>query len=175
MTAHPFTKRAELEMNETFLVLFAVVILIIIGIFVYTRFSLQHVKSVSQQLTEQEASVLLAGISSLPEITCARENCIDTTKLIPFFQLSFYSSYYPRLLGDKKIIITQVYPVPSAPALCDLDHYTQLSYPDNCGSWVVYDHTEHTSHLAFISRPVSLYYPETNEYRIGRLQIGIPS
>lgn len=174
MAALPFSKRAEIEMTETILVLFALVLIIFIGIFVYYRFSVQHVQTVSQELSEQEASVLLATLSRLPEIRCSRDDCLDTGKFLPFSQLSRDSSFYAGLLGSTQIIVHQLYPVVSSEDWCDFAHYQQSTYPDNCRSWVVYDRKPAQPKQEIIySRPVSLYFPETHTYRIGRLEFHV--
>jgi hypothetical protein len=175
MTAPQSTKHGQVQINETMLVLFAIVLIIIVGIFVYYRFSLQRIEIIKDELTEQEASVLLSSISNSPEIQCTQSNCIDTSKLIPFTQLSKeQAAYYALGLGKKRITINQVYPVVEADAHCDISRYNQYEYPSNCNHWIIYDYNpSQSTNMIKISTPISLYYPALDIMGIGRLEIGI--
>ena len=174
MTAQHSTK-GQIQINETLLVLFALVLLIIVGIFVYYRFSLANVEHITDELTEQEASVLLASVSHLPELRCSHVNCIDTSKLLPFQTLARGDrAYYSRLFGAKRIMIEQTYPAPDTEHPCTITAYNQLIYPANCQHWIIYDQPPTSPHdLKKISTPITLYYPETDSYGVGKLEIGI--
>ncbi len=164
--------RGQVEINETLLVLFIIVLIIAIGMFVYFRFSLAHVQTVAGQLSEQDSTVLLASIGTLPEISCTQRDCIDTSKLLPFQTLlQKNQDYYTHLLGYKKIVITRLYPQPNGNDICSLASYSQEVYPDTCASWVVYDHYPVTINQKIVASTfVSLYFPELGEYHIGRLE-----
>ena len=177
MTAAKYTKHAkgQVQMNETMLVLFIIVLIIIVGMIVYYRFSIERLKGISEELSEQEASVLLASISRLKEIGCSNEECIDTSKLIPFYRISSENrEFYRGILGYKRIIVEQLYPVISSNEECTASKYNQVDYPNNCGYWVVYDEKPIKINKAIkISTPISLYFPEDDKYGIGRLEIEV--
>jgi hypothetical protein len=165
-------RRGQVEMNETLLVLFIIVILIIVGMVVYFRFSLAKIESIGGQLSEQESTVLLASASTLAEFRCSHRDCVDTSKFLPFrTTVHTHVFFYTAALGYKKIAFYQVYPaVDDVP--CTLELYAQDEYPDTCSSWVVYDRQPTPLKQAITtSTPVSLYFPEVGEYRIGRLEV----
>ena len=164
-------KQGQVEINETLLVLFVIVIILIIGMFLYFRFSLAHVKTIAGELSEQESTILLASALALQEIRCEEKDCADTSKFLPFAALTQHDQYYSDLLGFKKIVFEQVYPAVEGHE-CTLSLYSQDTYPQNCRLWVVYDHHPGSiKQRTLVSTFVSLYFPEINEYRIGRLEV----
>ena len=166
--------KGQVELNETLLVLFFIVIIIIIGVIVYFRVFQEKVKEKGEELGEQEASVLLASITSIGEISCSNEDCVDTSKLIPFSNLARTKiDYYKNIFGYKKITLYNKYPA-TTELLCDSRAYNSLEYPENCNYWVIYENNLQPGKKGvIISSPISLYYPEINEYRIGILEIEV--
>jgi len=166
-------KKGQIEINETLMVLFVIVVIIIIGMFVYFRFSLANVEKLGSELSEEESTILLASASALQEIRCSEDECVDTSKFIPFMDhLKKDNEYYNKLLGYKKIVFEQVYPDVQSQGECNLELYSQEDYPENCRYWVLYDNKpQKTGQKITISTFVSLYFPEINEHRIGRLEV----
>ncbi len=165
--------KGQVELNETLLVLFFIVVIIIIGVVFYFKVFQEKVKEKGEELSEQEASVLLASITSMGEISCSNEDCVDTSKLVPFGNLARNKiDYYKGLLGNKKITIYNIYPS-AREGLCDNRAYNSIEYPENCNHWVIYENNAYPGRGEGlkISTPISLYYPENNEYKIGRLEI----
>ncbi len=165
--------KGQIEMNETIFVLFFIVLILAIGMVVYYRYFVENVQETAGQLSEQEASVLLASIIERAELRCSQGDCIDTSKIIPFSQVvKAHSSHYLRELGYKRITLEIMYPRSNSTRLCDLQAYQQSSYPENCASYIVYEQRlmKSTGKIV-VGTPVSIYYPELNEYRIGRLVI----
>ncbi len=179
MTAPPSIKvnlmhtKSQIDINETLLVLFVIIIIIILGMLVYFRYSQAHITTIAAELSEQESSIILASILRLPEISCTDNTCIDTSKLLPFqILLQGKMSYYRVLFGSKTIRITHLYPEPNITAPCTIQTYNQFTYPDTCNSWVVYDGTpSQFTRKSVISTPISLFFPEQDQYRIGRLEV----
>ena len=165
-------KRGQLEINETLLVLFIIVIIIVIGVFVYFRFSLANVEKIAGELSEQESTVLLASVKMLNEIQSSHKDCVDTSKLIPFKTLLQQErDYYNSILGYKKIVFEQLYPVVGE-GECDVGMYSQEEYPNNCTSWIDYDRRpSKVGKRIVMSTIVSLYFPEIEENRIGKLEV----
>ena len=160
-------------MNETLLVLFIIVILIIVGMIVYFRFSLAKVESIGGQLSEQESTVLLASASTMAEFRCNERDCMDTSKFLPFrTTVHMHVGFYTSSLGYKKIAVYQVYPSMNNTNDCTLEMYAQEDYPYNCRSWVLYDRQPTPLKQAMTASTfVSLYFPEVEEYRLGRLEV----
>ena len=174
MTARHSTK-GQVKLTETILVLFIIVLIISLGMFFYFRYSIEKVKIRGVELSERETSILLAKITTMPEIACENENCVDASKLLPFITiLRDHQSYYGPLFGAKKITIERLYPAPATQAFCTTQMYNQADYPTNCHSWVIYDNkpSSYTNNPR-ISTPISLYFPEFDTYHIGRLTIEV--
>lgn len=170
----PMSTKGQVELHETLLVTFFLVIIIVLGVFVYYRYFVMGVRGSAEEFREEEASVLLASLTALPEISCSHDDCVDTGKLIPFFHVvRAHPAFYGRAFGFKKVSIRVTYPEsPSPDVLCDTAAYQQVFYPENCGYYVLYEQRPRTVTSTFIVRaPVSLFYPETGFYRVGQLEI----
>ena len=168
------SSKGQIEMNETLLVVFFIVLIIAIGSLLYYRHFMETAKTQVEELSEQEMSVLLASITEMGEIRCGQGDCIDTSKIIPFSNvIKAHSAYYNADLGFKKITLEIVYPASEHnKAPCDLRAYQQSMYPNNCGFYTLYENEPKQAKKAItVGSPVSIYYPETDEYRIGRLKI----
>ncbi len=166
-------KQGQLGMQEILLVTFILVILFVLGLVLYFKFSLAHVQTIGETLSEQETTILLSRIHSLPELRCRDRVCLDTSRFIPFQTLTQrHQEYYANFLGYKKIVVTQLYPAPETRELCTLTTYEQDAYPQNCFSWTLYDHKPQKVRQQIIVRTfVSLYYPELEEYRLGEIEV----
>jgi hypothetical protein len=116
--------------------------------------------------------VLLAQASTFPEFRCNDRDCMDTSKFLPFrTTVHTYAPFYTSSLGYKKITVSQVYPL-TTNVLCTLELYSQDAYPENCGFWMLYDRQPTPLKQAITASTfVSLYFPEIDEYRIGRLEV----
>jgi len=150
-------KKGIVQLQESILVMFFIMIIIAMGLIIFYRFSLSSVHNYEDEYRDQQLLSLLItlpndfGYSYLGD----SKNAIDTTKL--FNQDLDY--------GFKKIKIQQVYPVISDEIKC-----TPNSYPNNCNTFVVYDRTSDRFKNKLIeSIPISLYYPLDNKYRAGKL------
>lgn len=166
MDAKKSTK-GQVQITETLLVLFAITIIIILGVFLFYRYNIQSLSEKGESLDEQQASVLLARISSMPEFECSLDNCMDASKFLPFENLARLRDY-SGIFGRKRIVVEQVYPEASADKECTAQIYNQVDYPDNCNRWTLYNNAGDETYI--ISTPVALYFPETEEYRLGILK-----
>jgi hypothetical protein len=166
------TSRGQVELNETLLVLFIIVVIILLGIFFYFRFSLARVDTIADALQEQKGTVLLARAHRLQELRCSQYDCLDTSKFIPFQESAQREwDYYTSVLGTSSLRIEQLYPS-RGQGDCSLATYTHAFYPENCGTWIVYDHRPSVVKQKIVmSKVVSLYFPELREYRLGRLEV----
>ncbi len=168
-------KKGQVHVSETILVLFVVVVILMLGVTVYFKFSVEKTKSLAEELSEEQATIMLAKAVNLEELSCEGLGCMDTSKFLPFKRvLGEDFSRYKRIFGRKKIVIRELYPELGDSVEneeCSVVNYIQVEYPENCGVWTIYDYNPENEPAAKVSTIVSLYYPEFDEYRIGRLEI----
>ena len=167
------SRSGQVNIHETLLVVLVLVLIIVLGTIAYFRYSLAHVRSIGDELSEQESTILLASASNLAELRCHERDCLDTSKFLPFTQITQqHQEFYAHLLGFKKLSVEHVYPAVEGQAVCTPLLYNQDAYPQNCKSWTLYDHQPRTvKKQVKVSTYVSLYLPEIGEYRIGRLEV----
>ena len=171
MTAKKSTK-GQLELSETTIITLVIVLIIGIAFFVYYKYSNESYKEAREKISEEGSSVLLAYIASMPEISC-EENCIDASKLLAFKTVSNNKDYI-AIFGYKKIIVEQVYPMPNSTEECSNIKLNQVSYPNNCKYWVLYDRKPRIYNDNYIiSTPYSIYYPESDSYGIAIIKIEV--
>ena len=148
------------QLQESILVMFFIIVIIAMGLIVFYRFSLNSVHNYEAEYREQQ---LLSLLITLPNdfgytYLSDSKNAIDTSKL---FNKEFLNENLDY--GFKKIIIQQIYPQEDV-VECD-----QLNYP-NCNFFVVYSRGNvRLKNTLIESRPVSLYYPLDDKYRAGKL------
>ena len=145
------------------------------GVFLFYKYSIANIQETASTLSDEEQTVLLASFPALPEVSCAVDSCLDTAKFLPFEVLVKSKQLtYANLFGAATIRVEQLYPIPVADVKCDINHYRDRTYPHNCNHWVLYENKpvsftkEHK-----LSTVVSLHYPETNSYGVGRLHIEV--
>src|SRR3989344_6291869 len=164
--------KGQIGTIEMIMVLVIVIVILVIGIIFYYKFFIGSVESKNLELNQQEANVLLASLSSIPELQCSfrtiTRDCIDMGKVITFKDaVTNDRVHYVDLFGTKNIKIELIYPKDNE-GECNLNHYTSNEYPGNCNKWNIYNNLN-TKDRAILSTPVSLYFPITKEFRIGRL------
>jgi hypothetical protein len=151
-------KKGSVQLQESILVTFFVMVIIIMGMVVFYRLSLSSLHNYEDEYREQQLLSLLItlpndlGYTSLGD----SKNSVDTSKL--FDEDLDY--------GFKRIVIEQVYPQPI------INICTPQNYP-NCNEFIVYAPIQNprAKNTLVESRPVSLYYPLADEYRAGKLTI----
>ena len=153
-------KKAELQMQETILVIFIVTVIIGISIFTFYQLQLKSIDNSRIELEQNRDLILLATLKNSPEFSYTylgnEESALDTIKLLNSKLVN---------KGFKDITIKQVYP-DSQNFLC-----TKQNYP-KCNSYVVYSKKpSKITSTYIISTPVSLYFPYTNEYKAGVIEI----
>ena len=168
--------KAQLGTIEMIMVLLVVIILIVIGIVFYSKFFLKSIEEKGEALTQQKIDVLLASLASMPELQCSfrtsDRNCIDMSKVVALKDhIDNYKSYYTDLFGFKNIKIELLYPKEND-AICDITKSRDLNYPNNCNLWIIYNNII-SGEKAIVSTPISMYFPNTKEYRVGKLIIEV--
>jgi len=150
-------KKAELQIQESILAIFIFFVILGISLIFFYQYQNSSIKSDMLRYEQTRYYELLANIPNMPELRCSsltdEQDCIDTLKLV-------YFNPKEHDFGEKSIKISLLNQ--SKTALC-----SQSNYPD-CNIYLVYNKAN--SGL-IITSPVSLYYPLTNEYKPGLLEI----
>jgi len=156
-------------MIETLMVALVFMVVLIVALAFYFRFSAESVEEAGEEACFVSNTVLLAAVTSMPEIQCSmngkREQCIDTSKLLLFDPSRTYQEFFTTNC-NQKVSFTQVSPVPEN-GTC-----VQGTYPD-CSFYEFFDPGVSYQSAIRISTPVSLYYPLTDTYTLGKLTIEV--
>ena len=168
-------KKGQIEIGETLLVLLIIIFLIVMGLFVYYSYFSRSLSSLGSERTDVENLILLHVFESLPETKCENDDCVDVVKLFALKELiKDNRAYYASKFKNKKIIVEFVYPELRSEVKtveCNLDKFQQALFPENCGYVIVYDNLGDKKAVYGVSLPVSLYFANLNEFRIGLLKI----
>jgi len=151
-------KKGEVQLQESILVTFFIIVIIGLSLILYYKFTLNSVDNYERDYMEQQ---LLSALMTLPNdfsytYLGENKNAIDSSKL-----------FYDKLdYGAKTIIIEQTYPIQENSIKCDI-----ANYPD-CNYFVVYNKTNvRLKNNLVQSIPVSIYYPLDDSYRLGKLSV----
>lgn len=153
-------KKAQLQIQETIIVVFIFIILIVLGLVFFYRVQSKSIDDDFNRYEVQKLNVDFISLGDLPEFSCSRagyvENCIDTVKLIAFMALSKSKDtgqYYFDRFGYKNITIYQIYPTKNNNK-CSFGQIT------DCGIWEVYTKKpDKVYSTGILDTPVSLYFP----------------
>ena len=152
-------KKGEIQMQETILVIFIITVIIALGLFVFYRYNLSSLENERLNYEQEKVYALLSNLQNNPQLQYSylgnNENAVDTLKLL---------NINLEDLGEKEIAIKQIYPK-TEDKLC-----TSKNYPD-CSSYVIYKKISSKKSVNIITTPVSLYFPLTNEYKAGLIEI----
>ena len=153
-------KKAELQMQETILVIFIITIIIALALFVFYRYTLNSGDNSKLEYEQLKVYTLLATLPNHPQLQHSYlgnpENAFDSLKLL---------NANLDNLGEKEITIKQIYPE-SKNIAC-----TTKTYPD-CNSYLIYSKKfAKSKNTVIIDTPISLYFPLTNEYKAAVLEI----
>lgn len=167
-----FFKKGQLQVQETILVVFILIVIIILGMVVFTRFTEQGIENEAIENRRLRFNTLLSSFPETPEIECSitglKESCIDVYKLSILGALTNVDkSYYRGRFGEKNITVYLVYPEENK-------NFCKINNLDNCGVWNVYywrPEAVKGGRVIIQETPVSLYFPRTDSYGVGRLVI----
>jgi len=164
-----YSKKSQIGMMETILVMLIFFIMLFMGLYYYSSFRGKGIQQEGEELLTQQQEVLLASISSMPELECNNKNCIDATKLIAIKTIiNDYKSEYIPLFGFKKIEVELLYPKNQEQQIV----CTPQNYPDNCNFFPIYSNLNpNKKSEKTISTPISLYFPSKNQYKLAKLSI----
>jgi hypothetical protein len=168
-------RKGQIHISESILVLFVLILIILAGMVIYFRFSIEKVKDAPYELSERESTILLAKITNMDEVSCSEMDCLDAGKFLPFQRaMGKESMRFNRIFGRKKITVYRIFPEVRdelKDVECGISNYIQVEYPENCGKWTIYEHNPENELGGKISSVVSLYFPEMGEYMVGRVEV----
>ena len=151
-------KKGSVQLTESILVMFFVLVIIAISLVVFYRFQLNSLQDYEDEYRDKQIMSLLMTLPNELGYSFMgnSENAIDTSRL-----------FSPNLdYGFKTIIIEQVYPKSNQIIGCTVENYP------NCNQFIVYDNQNSRFQNVLVeSRPVSLYYPLEDKFKAGKLII----
>jgi len=187
-------KKAQVQFMEMIFVLLILVIIIFIGMIIYYSFLNKGLKEKSERFTEIDSIILTDSVASMAELT-HETGVINSVKLFSLADIltstdsasEKYREYYRSFFGnDKKVTLEIIYPKPSGPRSNDnLDctaedparnFNTNYVIDDNCKFFTIYNpviNQARKSGSEIRKNPVSVYYPLTNQYKIGILTVEV--
>jgi len=157
-------RRGQVQMNETTIVLIIFSLILIMGIFLFYQYNM---KSIEANKVRYERDKVYTLLSILPNSAFLQKSsfldeefAVDTSKLIGLK----LDELVPDL-GYKRIVIKQVYPNEIS-GECIFGKYPK------CDTYVLYDNEPRKKMSSVvISAPVPLYFPLTDSYKAGKIDI----
>ena len=149
-------KKGNVQLTESILVMFFVLIIIAISLVVFYRFQLGSLRDYENEYRDKQ---ILASLITIPKdfdytLLGKSENAVDSSKLFGNFDY-----------GYKTIYVEVIYPSGQR-VECDVNNY------QNCNYFAVYDNPNpRFENFVVESRPVSVYYPLENKFKPGKLVI----
>ncbi len=163
-------KKAQLEIQETIIVVFIFVVLLSIGMLLFYRFQLSSLDQQKIEIEDKKFEMMLLTFPNSAEIECSSNlqtrNCIDSLKVLSLKKsIEQDPPSYFKKFGYKKITLTSLYPAKNNKECIS----TNL---DDCGVWTIYNKPSPNQEKGIILRtPISIYYPQTESYGIGELRL----
>ena len=169
-------KKAQVHMGETVIVIFIFVVMLGLFLIYYTQFRSEGIKQEAKETKTEASTALLSVLASVPEIKCSEkakeEQCIDTVKVLALGNIVNQNiNYYRSVFGARDITLEILYPKPSQKGECNQNTYKNINYPSNCNEYTIFSSATKTQNTNIISTPVSIYFPETDTFGIGKLII----
>ncbi len=109
------SKKGQLQLMESTVVLFVFFILLIIGVSIYSNFQASKLERLTSTLNEQKATEIARKVLFTPELECSinsdvTKDCFEIQKLQSFVDnVRFRPRYYREEFGNTKVIIRWVY------------------------------------------------------------------
>lgn len=165
-----FSKKGQLETQQTIMVVFVVILLILLGLILFYRYLLSDIDNQNKEYEKDKFNTLMYTFSLSPEVVCSSygvgdELCLDSTKMLAFNTLSLKDNYYKEQYGYRNISVRLLYPYENG-NICSANNV-------ECGVWEIYSNVPETyDYLKIVRRtPVSVYLSEKDEYGIGEMTI----
>ena len=167
-------RKAQMQMNETIFAVFIVIIILVLGLVVYSKFQEDSLRAQGKETRQARVVELAQRLSFWPELECSEAGteeflCMDITKLMVLGNFTNQSkqegkygfNYYYDLLRDSKIEVHQIYPYVTAPGILGENY------------WVLYDNPSPNPSTDLVHVPISLYNPLSRTYALGVMDIQV--
>lgn len=159
--------KGQLQIQETIIVVFICVVLILIGLGVFYKYTMQTIQQEQLEHRQNTFDNQIITLTSEPLLACEQltqqRNCIDTTKLIALKQLD--TRRLQKKFPNTKLTITQVYPQ-TQDAECTMQN------PTECNTYTLVDNKpQQVTSTRIQQTAMSLYNPLTKEFSIATVEI----
>jgi len=163
-------KKGQLQIQETILVLFVFIVILAIGLIFFHKYNVESLREDIFEVQVTDFDSMLSRFPEMPEIKCSylgeSVECIDTYKLLSFKNLiKNEKSYYRERFGYKNITLYKIYPEKN-------NNECKVSSVGDCGVWSIYSQIPRNYESKLVREtPISIYFPNEDEYGIGKLVI----
>ncbi|MEW6063469.1 MAG: hypothetical protein AB1571_03835 [Nanoarchaeota archaeon] len=162
-----WNKRAQMQIQETILVIFVFIIMLLIGLIMFYRANVEGIKNEEFKDRLIKFYDMTGYFPNIPEVKCSslgQENeCMDVLKMLAFAN-SLVNSNAKRDFIANNVTIFVVYP------RIDRDKECSRVSLNECNSFKVYTNKPKEAKSVYrTSTLVSLYYPEEERYKVGKL------
>lgn len=159
-------KKAQVQINETILVLFIFLMILSIGLIGFYKYIGYSNNKLIEQDRINKFNNMIGVFANIPEIKCSYLNedkeCVDALKLLSYSGKGEF--------GNARVSVIKVYPE-SSKVECTSALITQGK---DCGVFMIYDKSNSGySNNEIIYSPVSLYYPNEDKYYLAQLKIEV--
>ena len=160
-------KKGQLQIQEKIIVTFICVLLILIGLGFFYKYSTQKTIQEYETYEQEKFDSLILTLPTNALVSCEqltqKENCLDKTKLLALKILD--KEKKNKEFKETKITITQIYP-----AMQQQECTTQNT--QECSTITIHDNKpRQVTSTRVIETPISLYDPQTQVYSIAKLTI----
>src|SRR3989344_5115234 len=163
-------KKGQLEAQQTIMVVFIVVLLILLGLILFYRYLLADIDNQNKDYERDKFNNLMYTFSLSPEVVCSNYGvsdvlCLDSAKMLAFNALSLEDRYYKQQYGYRNITVRLLYPYENS-RICSVNSV-------ECGVWILYENIPESYDYMKIVRktPVSVYINDKDQYGIGEMVI----
>ena len=147
------------QFHESVIVILIFTIIFGIALFGVYRYNMNSIQDIQNNLEESESLSLLSQLPASPYLQYSElsdeKEMVDTLKLLNLKMDN---------LGFRTVEIKQVYP-----KINDLE-CNRENYP-SCNTYTIYNRAKASQDKKIVSMPVSLYFPLTQETKIGNLVV----
>ena len=163
------SKKGQMQMQETILVVFIFLILMIFGFVLFFKFTEQGILQEYLNNEKIRFEAMITTFPLLPELRCSflsqEASCVDSYKLLGFKYMAKDNNFYRDKLGTMNITIYSLYPERNS-KICE------LATINDCGAWDLYSNIPKKYRSKYVVRsPISLYYPDKDSFGVGEIVI----
>ena len=154
-------KKAQRKMFETISILFIFFILLTMGFIFYAKVKRSSIGQENEKAIILKAIQISEKASFLSDIQCSADNnpiddCIDVQKLEALSTIVEGNLlYYYNVFENSNITVTEIYPNPGK-------------------QWQIYNNPKPGStDITKIQLPISIYYPTTDDFAFGYIDVSV--